>query len=155
MINFDENKDTSVLWSKMSERERLAFLTGFICGEGSFTINNAEYCGPIIAVANTARTCLELLALQFGGDVRERPRYNNWKQSYAWYVTGRKVADVIKAIEPFLFMKRQQAKVQLLIIETLSKTSKLPVSPENRELRYELADTLRLLNKKGDDNVRI
>lgn len=42
MINFDENKDTSVLWSKMSERERLAFLTGFICGEGSFTINNAD-----------------------------------------------------------------------------------------------------------------
>jgi hypothetical protein len=95
----------------------LAYLAGFIDGEGSIGIvvvaKHKKYVTQI-AACNCNPTPIMLLKELFGGKIRLRNWKNKkWKPNYEWKLTAKKAAVVIKAILPYLKIKNKQAEIVL------------------------------------------
>jgi hypothetical protein len=92
----------------------LAYIAGFFDGEGTVSIKRTDnsfalHCG----VWQVDRTPLDFIALYFGGNVKIRSKQGNGNDQWVWMVSSIHAADFLKAIEPYLIVKRSQATVAI------------------------------------------
>lgn len=132
----------------------LAYMAGIVDGEGCIAIERYVskghgYYRAKLRVANTNKELLEFLKLYFGGTISNfGKRSPNQKPAYMWAIPGETAIKCIKALLPYLFLKRPQAQ---LAIKFQSKKRgkgyyKTPKELAVEEAQYILAKGL---NKRG------
>jgi len=106
---------------KISKKELLIWMAGFVDGEGSIGINSVAKGKTYIAkltVCNTNKKSILLFERKFGGKTRLRKwkgiRKDNWKPCYEWCLTNKAAVNAIKQLRPYLQIKNKQAD---LVIE--------------------------------------
>ena len=143
----------------MTESEQLAYIAGFIDGEGSIGIVSvAKHKRYVVQIAacNCNRAPIDLLRSLYGGKVRKRTWNNKrWKPSYEWKLTAKKAVNAINAILPFLMIKREQAEIVLEANKLKNQRSPVwyrwhPTEKEKRDTKLlALKEKCGRLNKRG------
>lgn len=130
----------------------LAYLAGMIDADGYITISrankmNAGRCAPAtyhslrVGIAGTNRKPHDLAAAIFGGSVTAYTPINPaHKRQFQWNVSGTTAAVVLRAIQSFLLIKSEQARIGLefqdcLIAQISSRQGQRPpyrISDEQR-----------------------
>jgi hypothetical protein len=133
----------------------LAWAAGFVDGEGyvgmqnsTHTYNRHTHFQGLMSVAQ-AKTDepLQILSRLFGGKVTWRKNQGNG--AYYWVLYGQKMAVCLRALLPYLVVKRRQAEVCLEYQETCWADSHGRYSPMPEEIqakRLALYTELRALN---------
>lgn len=92
----------------------IRYAAGFVDGEGCIDMHfrrrssGRHGYSPRLTVGQRTRPVLDLLAERFGGKVKPHPRPKG--EVYIWHVYGAEALEVIKELEPFLIVKRDQAQ---------------------------------------------
>lgn len=124
----------------------LAYIAGFLDGEGSFIITyqgeSKRRLRPMISVANTSREILEWIKELFGGFISAnngsicKPR---GRTIYYYSLGSRKAClEVLQLVIPYLKVKKKQA---ILLIEFCKKPPRSPYTVEDWE-RFKLIKKL-------------
>jgi hypothetical protein len=134
--------------------EELAYLAGFIDGEGSLQIQRrihrnefGEWLGYSIYldVGQTRRDILEYLKEQAGGGcIHHKPSVGNRKQSWMLRIMGSQALKFVSQIRPYLRVKSEIADVFLRFPMTGRKTT-----DEQRQIKDALFLRARELNHRG------
>jgi len=105
----------------MNEELRLAYLAGFLDGEGSIGLSKRlgsegkVFRVPryvlLVRAGNTHLSPLEALQNTFGGTVRLRYFNGTRKDLYGWTCTGERGFRVLKKLSPYLKVKSEQARL--------------------------------------------
>jgi len=93
----------------------LAYVAGIIDGEGWIGIYTANKIYRLnVGVSNTNEWLVRWLEFAFGGHMHVLPvRHPNAKLQYDWQMCGRKAAEFLTLIYPYLRIKRYQAEIAL------------------------------------------
>ena len=142
---------------------QLGYLAGIVDGEGTISIRtrkpkrgrfSPEYY-PFLEVGNTNLRLIARLHSWLGGRVhlqRRRRLLPNSKPIYAWRIEARKAVPVLRALLPFLLLKRQQALLALELYDTgiwqRGRRSFL-MPPVELARRQALCDAVGQLNRRG------
>lgn len=116
-------KLTSEKAKKISKTD-LAWAAGFIDGEGCISgIRTGDHQGDIysisLIVGNTESYPIKKLHGMFGGGYREiENRQIKHNRVYEWRITGKRVLEVLKVIEPYLCCKLAQAELAIIYLES-------------------------------------
>ena len=103
-------------------RNNHKYNAGFFDGEGCIGIYNQDIvkrgrCYSAyslrITMGNTNEASLEALAVEFGGIVRKAARKTGCKQLYIWSVPFAKRTALLRAMLPYLIVKRRHAELAL------------------------------------------
>lgn len=96
----------------------LAYLAGYLDGEGCFTLGQAHK--PVLAVENTHKPTIEWLHRTFGGSMSRKlsTRKAHHRHTYRWAVVNREASDVCRAVAPYLREKTQQALMLIVVQQT-------------------------------------
>lgn len=157
-----------------SSPAKLAYLAGVIDGEGCIAIRKSKRTGSCkstryaaaVTVGNTSRVLIEQLVGTFGvGCVTYRYPTKTKRACYLWSLSSRGARDVLRAVQPYLIVKREQAAVLLEFIDNFDsfkgarpgKKGGQLVSPEELARREHLYQQIRTLNRVGprsDDRKR-
>jgi LAGLIDADG endonuclease len=134
----------------------LAYLAGFFDGEGSIYIRKNyspnhpnPYYDIHIDCTNTDKETLVWIQQTTGiGKLRDRPKQKPNKDAYEWYLATSQMKEFLKAILPFLKIKKVRAEITLEFLELeIFQGSRIP---ENiliqREVIYQ---EMKEFNKKG------
>ena len=128
------------LWSK----QFLSYLAGFVDGEGTIGVykrkksihHNGISFNPYLAISNSNLQVLEYIAEQIGfGSVRNKKTISGHfgkKPVYSYWISNANSRKVIRAIHPYLIVKKEQAK---LILEMPKRGG--TYNPESEKLRRE------------------
>ena len=145
----------------------LAYLAGFLDGEGCFTLVKTyrqdvrfDYWGNIqCGMANTPqnREILQWLKNLFGGYYKEFPqtekrKLRNQKPVVFWRIVSQSSAKCAKQLLPFLRVKRRQAEIIIAFAKLQEKHRRkrgLKFTKAEIEKRENLLQEIRKLNKKG------
>lgn len=133
-----------------------AYAAGLIDGEGCISIHRQQFTVHIdIGMTEPGLDLLNEMAKRYGGNVRPfRAATDRWAAAYTWTVTGQRATMMLRAIQPALRVKYEQAGVA---IQCQDLRERMPLNRFNRpgwtpELRAEaeaLVARMRLLNQKG------
>uniref|UniRef100_A0A6M3J2L2 Putative homing endonuclease n=1 Tax=viral metagenome TaxID=1070528 RepID=A0A6M3J2L2_9ZZZZ len=156
---------------KQEEDERLsvniltptdaAYLAGIIDGEGSIGLNKVhsnsiDHTSTYVIrmrVANTDKALMDWICVKVGyGSVRKvkvGEDKSHYKQAYEWYLSNRRVIDVLKQIYPYLKVKRLQADVAFEYQETIGISYGKKLSSEIIDTRDDLKSKIVSLNQRG------
>lgn len=121
--------------SKVTELD-LAYLAGFIDGEGCFFIGhhiNTSYCTgnrypnyhTILKISNNCQEVLEWILSTFGGRIT---KFNKNRMidrnhfTYEVYMTGNLLTDVTEMLIPYLKIKKKHAEVMFQMRQTFPRT---------------------------------
>jgi len=138
--------------------EELAYFAGVLDGEGSFSIGGSSRShihATQINVGNTDLRLLHWIVERFGGNVHVERRHNPaHAKIWRWYSHVGNLDQMIRAVLPYLVIKREQAELVLAYRKTLANGiagyRKHPVLPESvKQQRHELQSALHVLNKRG------
>jgi len=102
---------------------KLAYIAGIIDGEGTISVFRSRFSAlgvqPFISVKNTNKELMDFLYKEIGGHVRkdkkDKPHY---KDRWYWRING--FCDVyclLKALQPYLIIKKKQAEKVMEICE--------------------------------------
>jgi hypothetical protein len=107
----------------MLDKKRIAYWAGFFDGEGCITLldtagkkdKKGRYFKLHINISQCNRQILEDLANDFDGRIYTHHRYNksNHRQAWAWEASPTQAARFLRAIEPYVILKRDQVKLAL------------------------------------------
>lgn len=129
----------------------LAYLAGFIDGEGSISIfrsGNRDHC--MFNIYNTNELIMLWLKQMFEGNVCQLKRTRNeWKQEYSWYIGPQKASLVLKACLPYLKLKKRHAELFIAYTETSKGRAGKSIPPEILSYRNEILEEMKFLNKRG------
>ncbi|MGH2490440.1 MAG: LAGLIDADG family homing endonuclease, partial [Candidatus Limnocylindria bacterium] len=104
----------------------LAYLAGVIDGEGCIAIRRTKRSGSmkstryaaVITVGNTSRGLIESLRAAFSaGCVTYRYPTKTKRGAYLWNVQSHVARDVLRAVYPYLIVKREQATVLMEFVD--------------------------------------
>jgi len=105
------------------------YLAGFMDAEGCLRLTKTQFEGwnpryaARIQLSNTNRRVLDDLRQKFGGILMNHPRRNlRWKDEYQLVWIGRTVEPILRAIAPYLRIKRKHARILLQFIDHRKKT---------------------------------
>ena len=143
----------------------LAYLAGFIDGEGCFFIGhhiNTSYCTGnrypnyhcILKISNNCKEVLEWILKTFGGRITKfnvNRMHDRNCFTYEIYMTGNLLTDITEMLIPYLRVKRPQAEVMLKMRKTFSRTGSCgPVkqAPHILELRAGFRQQMIQLNSR-------
>lgn len=90
-------------------RWRRIWAAGFVDGEGCIHISTG-YCLSLTIEQKTSEP-LEILKQLFGGSIRERN--SDWGVVYRWALMSHDAANALRLLEPYLCVKRKQARVAI------------------------------------------
>lgn len=145
-------------------KELLAWMAGFIDGEGTITICTVKKSQQHViklAVCNTNYKAIKIFETHFGGKVRKRVwsknnvNKENWKDCYEWQLTAQKACKVIVKVKPYLKLKIKQANIALQLGELRASNIGNPFRRDlkKKEEIYkkyaEMKKEIQLLNKRG------
>lgn len=111
----------------VSEAEK-AYLAGFIDGEGCLTVTNS---GAVLIIVSTNLEVLKKIKKCLGiGNIKSRKikskkakRYlKKSKISYHYRISGQNLENLLGLIQPFLIIKKEQAKLLLNYYKTVNRT---------------------------------
>ena len=101
----------------MYNKEDLIWASGFFDGEGSIGLSkhkNPEFYYVSITVSNTHLKSIERFKdIVVFGRIYKQTKYINRKQCYNWVASSKQAAIVLKMLLPFLYTKKEQAKLAL------------------------------------------
>lgn len=92
-----------------------SYFAGFFDGEGyvgCICIKVGEYYSLKVTVTNNNRDILELYRCEFGGSIKH-PSENGSKCAWTWYVHGKNLVAFLKAIQPYVIVKKPQVDIAL------------------------------------------
>lgn len=101
----------------------LAYLAGVIDSDGYITVhrsmrNGKAYCAARIGIAGTRRQPHDLAASLWGGKISiYAPKNPRHRSQFQWCRTGDVAASAIKQVQPYLRVKREQARIALQVQE--------------------------------------
>jgi hypothetical protein len=126
-----------------TRKELIAYLAGFLDGEGSFGIypNNNGYMAKISAGQVDLRP-LELLQQTFGGSITKDKKAYSSRFSSAllngWQLVGSKACKALVELRPYLLMKGEQADCLISFQEIIeSRRHKLNLTNQERAITDE------------------
>lgn len=100
----------------------LGYIAGLVDGEGNINISTAFCVGKSkslsyharVVITNTNELLMVWLLESLGGTIENRRhRKPNWKPSWNWAVYGDNAASLLKAIKPYLVIKKDQATLAM------------------------------------------
>lgn len=96
----------------------LAYLAGFVDGEGSIAVGVNRRKGKRVwylrfSVHQVAPRPLQRLQARFGGSIRRNERTGNQRSIYEWVAANQIAASAITALRPYLDVKAEEADVAL------------------------------------------
>lgn len=139
-----------------SSSSQLAYVAGFIDGEGCFTIgvsNGKTSVNPhhhvALVVTNTNEQVINFLRETFQvGSINTRAAKKNHKQCWNWIVYGKNAVSIAEQLMPYLIVKRRAAELIIELQQTKNKFVK-PLPPEVLAKREALRQELNAINKRG------
>ena len=139
------------LTERLSEVDK-AYLAGLFDGEGTIGYYNyRNRYEPTVMVTNCDPRIMDWLDLNVGyGNVvsLKTTDHNRKHVVHHWRVTGKKrTHDFLKAVAPYLMIKREQADLLLGLWETEATYNK--ITPAVLEHRAEVADELKRLKRSN------
>ncbi|KKL58176.1 hypothetical protein LCGC14_2228020 [marine sediment metagenome] len=139
----------------------LAWLAGFIDGEGCITLNigkagkgrnfNTNY-AAIIRIGNTKLRLLEHCQNIAGGRIVSQQTYGiNDKPHWQWYLGSNKARRLLLEVKPYLVGKSEVADLVIKLQDSINnnKQRNKRLSPEVVEYREEIARQVKALNRTG------
>lgn len=136
----------------------IAYFAALVDGEGTITatrnISNV-YRQPTVSsrvsVFNTERSILDELQSHFGGNVQSgrKPQKAVHSQIYEWQLNGRSTLPFLKAILPYLRIKKAHAELAIALGETITQGGGDGLSDRVVYFREQIFEALKELNKKG------
>ncbi|HEX3523619.1 MAG TPA: LAGLIDADG family homing endonuclease [Stellaceae bacterium] len=137
----------------------LAYLAGFIDGEGSISIFPGTSRGRRrdnlrLDIYNTNEAVLQWIKRTFGGRIHKvgRPKARNTKQEYVWAAGAQCAAQILKACLPFLKIKRTQAELFIQHQATSRRNGRYYTPPEILAVRNDIVAKMASLNRRGPSN---
>jgi hypothetical protein len=139
----------------------LAYFAGFFDGEGTVSITPAPHHTLQVSVANTDGSVCLLFKDRFRGSVttQQDGRRPEWKPCFHWTTRAQMAEDFVRAVLPWLVVKRVHAELALSFRETFHNGNILPrgsqaaANPERRaavqRVRAECYAGMRQLNRRG------
>ena len=144
-----------------------AYIAGFLDGEGSISIlrgktrrGKSYRCFLAVSVSNTCREVLEWIRVLVGGGKvsenssrlhQEKVALGVWKPIYNLHWGGKKSEEILRAVYPWLRVKKGQAEIALRFRETVNRKThsweRVPV--EDIAFREQCRDALLRLNSGG------
>lgn len=93
------------------------------------------------------------LQVSFGGLIYHRQfRQKRWKPQVQWIITGEQAGGFMKAIRPYLILKRTQAEIALKFLGIKGKGQR--ANPFERYLQESHRKEIMELNKRGVEDGR-
>lgn len=148
----------------------LAWIAGFMDGEGSITIKKyARYKGQSIryqayvccnqATEDTTEAMKALLLLQkhFGGSIYKQSKSKDSKvrEAHQWLIVSSTAVDCVKQLLPYLIVKRKQAELLIQYGKGInSKRGAKRLTDEILQTRYNYWYEMRKLNVRGTDHLQ-
>lgn len=137
--------------------EKLSYLAGIIDGEGSISIEiqsqsirhnrKCDYYSLRLIVTNTSLTLLNWIVFNFGGTLRKRKLYaSNHKQCYTWSLCSHNAANLLKACEIYMIIKKPHVAVFYEFSTTMTKANSR-LSDELLSYRKDMYLKLKHINK--------
>jgi len=137
----------------LSETDK-AYLAGMVDGEGTITLSyyRPKALGISLSIYNTNIGVMKDLQELWGGHLTISPARGRSKSGGRLGFGQNQAVVILKEIQPFLRMKKEQCRVALQFADTVSKHHAgggKGVPPHLRELRTQLKEEMRVLNKRG------
>lgn len=139
-----------------------AYLAGIIDGEGSLYVASASLPSGTksysarLSVDQSNEEFIRWVASMFGvGCVAEVTKKSSLgkKRAFAWRASCKEAASVLRAVIPYLKIKKRQAELLLELEENKSPRGASSVSVEAMKRREEIKTEVTSLNRTGDDYV--
>ena len=138
----------------------LAYFAGIIDGEGCLSLTSgkrrpeghAVTRSTQIYVGNTDPRVIQWIHARFGGSIalRPSPHPERHKPLWRWLCSGANIEPVLRAVLPYLIIKREQATLILAYRQTMSMVgSNAFVTDETQKTQDDMIAQLRVLNKRG------
>jgi len=116
--------------------DNLSYLAGIIDGEGSISATPRR-CGNSLWYQQTIRVHMsvgnitDLLKKEFGGNTYHYVR--NGKHEYIWQVWNKQARALAKKLEPYLFLKHEQARLLYTMFDEKNKDKRAKME---QKLKY-------------------
>jgi len=140
--------------NKWSEKD-LIYFAGFFDGEGCFNIRvhhpkhdkTRSHYMCRICVTNTDKRIMDWMMEKIGGNFHQRTRATHYKPVFHWSYSGPPMTEFIKAILPFLLLKKEHAETMIKFRNTFTKGNRTPLTEEEITIRSECIEKLHFLNR--------
>ena len=102
---------------KTLSSEKLAYLAGFFDGEGCVRLTPpTKRRGPVlfVSIVNTNHPILEEFESYFGGSIQKASTMPWHKPKWHWVITTNKAVVFLRAIYPYLQLKKEEAEVAIV-----------------------------------------
>lgn len=111
-----------------------AYAAGLIDGEGCISIANSDdrvfYPRLDIGMSAKGLPVLQRMLEIYGGNIHlTRSKTDRWEEAQAWRLFGKPLKALLQKVEPYLVLKREQARIALRLIEMAER---LPRTPNGR-----------------------
>ncbi len=129
----------------MKDNLEIAYLAGFFDGEGGINVHRRRYVKKLggesiyyilrVDVANTDKQNIYRLKDLFGGCITLRKKQDQANQAvWAWQITTKKAQDFLRAVYPYLRVKRKQAETAMQFeIDKTNQKSRVASNQERQE----------------------
>lgn len=138
-------------------KTELSYIAGFIDGEGCLTVSfskrprNVTVFSARVVIVNTDKPIINWLLKKIGGSCRKKqnPKAHHKMSYHVTLSAQHRVVKFLKAIYPYLKVKKRQAKIIINILNHRSKGYRSRTL--NRIGKKEICalNSIRKLNKKG------
>lgn len=144
----------------MNKAVKRAYTAGLIDGEGTITIDkrvrpNTVWYQVHIRVAMTKNAPLIKMQQWWGGHVNTEPYRHaddnggKWSTYYAWQLWTSEAVGFLTKIEPYLILKKENARVAIEFQQRIHPQGRSIVSQEEHAIREKLYQRMKTLNHRG------
>lgn len=142
---------------KLSESELVAYLAGFVDGEGCIRVgmNRKKDGTPFYYVCMSVHQVnpqpLEMLKNRYGGSIHRTERRGNQRPLYEWISSSLIAVTALRELRPYLVVKADEADLALEFQDRLVTPRRyrhLKLSKDELQLRHEMYLAMRGLKKR-------
>lgn len=132
-------------------KEDLAWLAGFVDGEGCITVLKMVINGHVewnpsfqlrLEISTTHYDTMKFIHARFGGWLSKKKKKEGRKQVWKWFVSGTVAVSILESIYPYLKTKRLQAETAFEYKKYFGKG----FIPQ----KFNIYERLKNINRKGD-----